>query len=150
MYSREGACFLMSNICHVVLNSEHGNRKKKYKKSFWPTYDHFLITYFYCHFKKCAAELAGPIELKFSGSSKGWILRLYRKFLYIMTPMTDFTGQERPKLAIKIRITYFYDSPTQFPTCQQSGFYQTIKIADANILSDTLYYQQSTHLMVIE
>ena len=41
----------MSNICHVVLNSEHKNWEKDFKKFFWPTYCHFLITYFYCHFK---------------------------------------------------------------------------------------------------
>ena len=97
----------MSNIYHEVLNSEHENRKKNFKNFFWPTYSHFLITYFYCHFEnvqpnwldrsswnfqdrqrsgfegcsenfvpiwhllplwKCTAKLAGPIELKFSGS----------------------------------------------------------------------------------
>ena len=39
------------------------------------------------------AKLVRSIELKLSGSSKGWIVKLYTKYQYDMTPMADFTGQ---------------------------------------------------------
>ena len=53
---REGAGFLMPNICYVVLNSEHKIQKVR-------------ITYFYCHFRPLLACKIGhrcQIETKFS------------------------------------------------------------------------------------
>ena len=55
----------MSNICYVVLNPEHKNRKKNFKRFFWPTYGHFLITYFYCHFENVQSNWLGRSSWKF-------------------------------------------------------------------------------------
>ena len=38
----------------------------------------------------CTDKLVGPIELILSGSSKGWIWELFRKFRPNPTPMADF------------------------------------------------------------
>ena len=98
----------MSDICYVVLNPEQKNRKKKFQKIFltdlWPFFDYVFLLPLW----KYGAKLAGPIELKFSGSSKEWIWRLFRKFRPGLTPFANFTGQWRLKMVTKIRNTYFY------------------------------------------
>ena len=42
---------------------------------------------------KCTAKLVRSIELKFSGSSKWRIVRLFIKFRHDMTPLANITGQ---------------------------------------------------------
>ena len=93
----------MSNICYVVLNPEHENRKKNFT-GLWPFFDYVFLLPLW----KCTAKLARPIELKLSGSSKGWIWGLYTRFRPNLTPMADFTGRSRLRMATKIRNTYFY------------------------------------------
>ena len=52
---------------------------------------------------KSTAKLVGPIELKLSGSSKGWIVGLFRKFRHELTPYSRFYRPLKAKMAIKIR-----------------------------------------------
>ena len=61
----------MSNICYVVLNPEQKNRKKNFKNFFWPTYGHFLITYFYCHFENLQSNWLGQSSWNFQDRQKG-------------------------------------------------------------------------------
>ena len=82
----------MSNICPVVLNSEHMNTKKC-QQSFLSDLWSFLDYVFLLPLGKCTAKLAVPIKPKFSGSPKGWIVGLFRKFHHDLTSMADYTGQ---------------------------------------------------------
>ena len=55
---------------------------------------------------KCTAKLAGLIELKFSGSSMGWIVGLYTKSCHDMTPVANFQVNKGRKEYL--RNTYSY------------------------------------------
>ena len=46
---------------------------------------------------KMRKKLAGPIKLKFSGTSNGPSFKMYKKF---RQDTTDFTGHYRPKIHI--------------------------------------------------
>ena len=45
----KGGCTIF-DVEHMSCSFEFWTRKSR-KKNFWPTYGHFLITYFYCHFE---------------------------------------------------------------------------------------------------
>ena len=93
----KGGCTIF-DVEHMSCSLEFWTQKSKKKlqtiflTDLWPLFDYIFLLPIW----KCTVKLARPIELKFSGSSKGW------KIL----SRSDTYGRLRPKMTRKIRNTY--------------------------------------------
>ena len=104
--ARQRSSVQVDQLKEGCMHSQHKHRKKNFKHFFftylWPFFNYVFLLPIW----KCTVKLAGLIEVKFSGSSKGWIWGLFLKFCPDLTLMADFRGRLRPKMARKIRNTY--------------------------------------------
>ena len=97
----KGGCTIF-DVEHMSCSLEFWTQKSKknFKHFFCPTYGHCLITYFYCQFENVQSNWLDRSSWNFQDRQKGG------KFCPDLTPMADFRGRLRPKMARKIRNTY--------------------------------------------